>query len=38
MCDLDPTMHALYVNSSVIKKSLVGTQFMPLLRVVPTGG
>ena len=38
MCDPDQTMHAVYVYCSVIKESLVGTQFMPLLRVVPMVG
>ena len=38
MCDPYPTMHALYLYCSVIKESLVGTQFMPLLCIVPTVG
>ena len=38
MCDPDPTMHADYVYCSVVQENLVGGQFLPLLRVVPTSG
>ena len=38
MCDPDPTMHVVYIYCSVIKENLVGTQYLPLLRVVATNG
>ena len=38
MCDPDPSMHVIYIYCSVIKENLVGAQYSPLLRVVPTNG
>ncbi len=38
MCDTDPTMHAVFCYCSVIKESLVGVDYLPLLRLIPTTG